>query len=341
MVCVPRATALFILLSLLPLAGFTQNNAVVYGSLGDRSAPASWTFRIAFWRDPDLADMVARKGEDSLDEKLSNFGERFKTQMGRELLSAGFGDFTISLIEDYDRLKDERLKGEGFHLLHCDPAMYLLGRAFLETNREEDPYEILVEEVSQENTASRGVAIWVRNDSSIRAISDLSRRHVAIVHRSSLLGGAIQRAALLRGPEPRLREGLTEGTGNYELTTCGSVSDALLRLATGLATEKPIEAAFLPLEGPGFRLTLREMGLKNISDLPFRVLTTFPTDSLPGFPLLVNSYFLRQYPLLCDHLKQMLIRERFPYQWRVPNTGFMNQLAQALEPLSSFESVTP
>ena len=341
MVCLPRATALFFLLSFFPLTGSTQNEAIVFGSLGDRSAPASWTFRIAFWRDPDLADMVARKGEDSLDEKLSNFGERFKNEMGRELQSAGFGDFTITLIEDYDRLKDERLKGEGFHLLHCDPAMYLLGRSFLETNREDDPYEILVEEASQENTASRGAAIWVRKNSSIRAISDLSRRHVAIVHRSALLGGAIQRAALLRGPEPRLREGLTEGTGNYELTTCGSVSDALLRLATGLATETPIEAAFLPLEGPGFRLTLREMGLKTISELPFRILTTVPTDSLPGFPLLVNSYFLRQHPMWGDRLKKMLTRERFPYQWMAPNTEIMNQLAETLEPLSLFESVTP
>ncbi len=341
MVFALRARAFFLFLCLHPLVGSAQNDAIVYGGLGDRSALASWTFRIAFWRDPDLADLVPRKREDSLVEKLSDFGERLRSEMGAELHDAGFGDFTITLIEDYDRLKDERLKGEGFHLLHCDPALYLLGKTFLESNREEDPYAVLVEEATPENAGSRGAAIWVRKDSTIREIRDLSRRHAAIVHRSALLGGALQRAELLRGPEQRMREGLTEGTGDYELTTCGSVSDALLRLATGLATEIPIEAAFLPLEGPGFRLVQRELGKKSIAELPFRVLSTIPADSLPGFPLLVNSYFLGKHPGICLNLKRFFLRERFPYRWMEPNTGVLNQLAQELEPLSSFESVAP
>ncbi len=359
-----RTTALlFLLVSLLPLSGFAQNDAVVYGALGDRSAPAAWTFRIAFWRDPDLAALVSRQREDSLDdklwrdpdfaalvsrqhedslnEKLSRFGERLKTEMGKELQAVGFGDFTITLIEDYDRLEDERLKGDGFYLLHCDPAMYLLGKAFLETNREEDPYAPLVEEVSPEEAGMYGAAIWVRKDSNIHEVRDLVRRHIAIPHHSSLMGGALQRAALLQGPEPHIREGLTEGTGDYELTTCGSTSDTLFRLATGLATEKPIEAAFLPLQGPGFRLVLRELGLKTIADLPFRVLSSIPTDSLPGFPLLVNTYFLRKHPQLCQHLKEMLLRERFPYRWGEVDVKSMKQLAQDLAPLSSFESIAP
>jgi hypothetical protein len=261
--------------------------------------------------------------------------------MGKELHAAGFGDFTITLIEDYDRLKDERLKSDGFHLLHCDPATYLLGKSFLESNREEDPYEVLLQEASPEDTGSQGAAIWVRKDSSIREIQDLALKHIAMAHPFSLMGGALQRAALLRGPDRPLREGLTEGIGDFVVTTCGSVSDAFFRLATGLATEKPIEAAFLPLEGPGVRLVLRELGKKSVDELPFRALTTLPTDSLPGFPLLANSYLIRQHPALRESLKRMLLRERFPYRWDEAGVEAMNQLSRDLAPLSSAESAAP
>lgn len=344
MVFVLRATALFLFLYLLPLTGSAQNDAVVYGGLGDRSTPASWTLQIAFWRDPDLAEVASRKREDNLNEKLTQFGERLKNEIGEELHAAGFGDFTITLIEDYDRLKDERFKRDGFHLLHCDPAMYLLGKAFLESHHEEDPYQVLLEEASQENRGSSGAAVWVRKDSSLRDLQDLSRRHVVITNRFSLMGGALQRAKLLRDLTPPLREGLTEGSGDYEVTTCGSDSDALLRLATGLATESPIEAAFLPLEGPGFRLVMRDLGMKSMEELPFRVLSSASTDSFPCFPLLVNTFFSRQHPAICANLKRLLLserRERLPYHWREVNPEAMKRLAQDLAPLTSIESTSP
>src|SRR5690606_29577906 len=125
--------------------------------------------------------------------------------------------------------------------------------------------------------------IWVREDSSIRSVVgeqgyDLTYRHVAIVDEHCLLGGALQRARLHSlGNRP------FSATGEeYPRTSCGSVSDAILRLLTGLSSSwPPIEAAFLPLDSPGYREARDLLGLRRRDPLPIRLLATYEIEDLP------------------------------------------------------------
>jgi hypothetical protein len=322
---------IFLLTGLSPTWSY-ENNAIVYEQLSV-SATASLTFRIALWRDPDLVLLSKRKEGDALKEKLALFAHRMAEQFGKELTARGFGDLTISLIQDYDRLKDERLNGSTYQIIHCDPAIYLLGKEFLESNEEEDPYQLVVEEIPPESQAIPEAVIWIRKDSTIQDLRDLRRHHIAVVHRYSLLGGALQRAYLSEDETHPLHEGLLEGAGDYDVTVCGSVSDALFRLATGLATEKPIEAAFLPRLAPGFLLVMREMGFSSPEDLPFRPLKSWQQPNLPGNSLLVHRELSHGNTQFLDDLQKFLTRERFPLRWKIPNFDLLTALKDSLDPI--------
>lgn len=334
---------LFLLLSLFigKSAFAIESGAIAYEQLAV-STTASWTFRIAFWRDPDLAALASKRSSDALKAKISLLAQRIIKEMGRDLLANGYGDISISLIEDYDRLKDERLRGNVFHVLHCDPSLFCLGNQFLSASQEEDPYILLAEEIpGADSTPPSDAGIWVRKDSEISRVHDMERRHVAIVNRFSLLGGAIQRASLLTDPVNPFEESLPQKAGDYDITPCGSVSDALYRLATGLASEKPIEIAFLPLEAPGFSLVMKEMGVKTLQELPFRKISTIPARDLPSFLLLGNRLLVRENQEFWRRLTHFFLDEKFPYRWKAPEGSSLERLDERLKPLFSLGSGQP
>ena len=337
----PASFFLLLFLVFCSPASAIENGAIAYEQLAV-STTASWTFRIAFWRDPDLAALASKRSSDALKAKISLLAQRIIKEMGRDLLASGYGDLSISLIEDYDRLKDERLRGNAFHVLHCDPSLFCLGNHFLTASHEEDPYILLAEEIpGADSTPSSDAGIWVRKESEINKVSEISRRHVAMVNRFSLLGGAVQRATLMADPSTPLEESLPQRTGDYDVTPCGSVSDALYRLATGLASEKPIDVAFLPLEAPGFSLVLKEMGIKSVEDLPFRTLSIIPSRDLPCFLLLGNRMLVRDNQEFWLHLTRFFLGEKFPYRWKPPDGSSLQRLEDRLQPLFSLGSGQP
>jgi hypothetical protein len=287
------------------------------------SPTAPLRFKIAFWKDPDLPPRTRPSGD-----KLRLFARRLIAELGPDLAASGFGDLTISLIEDYDQLWDERWR-VGFDLIECDPAVFVALRTFFQGQAEEDPYELLVEEEPLDPPPSTAT-IWVRKDSEINDLAALKRRHVAIVSKYCLLGGAIQKARLSLDLQESLEQGLA--------TECGSVSDAILRLITGVATDKPIEAAFLPLNSPGFRAAARDLGLKTPDDLPIRVLATFEEEPIPGYPLLVRQNLLQLHPDLKEKLRQFFLGEsalgdKAPYRWKEPSVERMKEISKELDSL--------
>ncbi|MCG3199522.1 MAG: hypothetical protein GHCLOJNM_04040 [bacterium] len=293
--------------------------------------PYTFSLQLAFWRDPDTALLLERHDADTLVEKLNQFAGRLREELGDNLAQAGIGEFSISLIEDYNRLMDERTTGT-IDLLMCEPGVFVLGRNYLQGVVIEDLYEVLLEEAPAGRRAPAEAAIWTRNDSEIRALKDLEGRHVALVHPAALLGGALQRAALAGNQNLRLHPGSDESGGNYQVTACGSVSDAVFRLITGLATDRPIEAAFLPFSAPGFLLALTEMGLETEADLPIRALETFKAEEAPGSALLLNRILARRSPDLVARISDVLIAEHGPFRWRRPDWKAWDRLRETLAP---------
>jgi len=262
-------------------------------------------FNIALWVDPDL--LVYNQ---QLQEKIRRFGNGLLDEASAELKAANFGFISIEVLNDYERLLEERKNGI-FELLHCDQAVYLAGRSQF------DLYEVLLEQYREESPSAGAAGIWVREDSEIKELGDLVGRHIAAVHSYSLLGGALQQALLAVTPRsPRPGE-----EGNYKptkYTNCGSASDAILRLITGVATERPIEAAFIPTSSPGLSLAARLLGVDE-SGLPIELLETHPNTRLPGKPLLVSGLLKSEEPALVNCLKTFLVRQRVPYKWQ--NSG--------------------
>lgn len=285
------------------------------------------TFQIAFWRDPDEAAVAALENGDPLHERLKLFARRLIQEASDVLIADSFGSLSVTLIQDYDRLYDERWTGVNYNLLHCDPAVHLEGRGFPSSGRFA-AYELFLEQDPDEADA-RGAGIWVNRESPIEEIGDLVNRHIARVHDSSLLGGALQRAELARHPRVRLRQGFTAGKGDYLATSCGSVSETIFRLITGLATERPIDAAFLPLSGPGFDWALREMNLRSVEDLPIRLLQSYEFEAQPRFPLLI-SRIPEISPSLRDRLEQIFLEVKGPFQWSRPSMEYWNRMAERI-----------
>jgi hypothetical protein len=334
----PRFAFLFLLLA--ATAAADVFDAVAVNHFG--SGP--FTFRIAFFRDPDLAAQPFGPRRDTLVEKISLFVRRLTDTLGSDLEKAGFGDLSISLIEDYDRLWEERRRG-AFDLLHCDPAVFLIGEGYLEGGDFDDPYEVFLEESTGAEEPGPAAVIWVRGDSPLRDVRDLAGRHVVAVHRSCLLGGALQRAFLALNPSTHFPEPVEKSGGAYPLTECGSVSDAVLRLITGLANQAPVEAAFLPEQAPGLLLAAREMGLPSSAALPLRVLARIPTEPLPSNLLLLHRSLSEEKPEqragLIERIKAVLLAERTPFRWDEPGIECLGLLRERLGPLSRAREPQP
>ncbi|MCA9434244.1 MAG: PhnD/SsuA/transferrin family substrate-binding protein [Candidatus Omnitrophica bacterium] len=280
-------------------------------------------FLIAFWQDPDLSQLGFTY--ESFREKLRRFTRELESELREPLIEAGFGDIQISIIDDYDSLVDERNLGR-FHLLHCDPAVYLLPRY---ESLEPYPYTVLLEEADREESTSSNAVIWVKKDSPIQSPRDLINEKIVSVHPSSLFGGALQRAWLWDSPFGALRDGR-----EYASVQSGAVSEGVLRLVTSLGTEDPVEAAFLPREGIGFQVAAQMLGLKRVEDIPIRTLeipsSEFP---LPGNPLLIDRNLLEKFPDLGEQIRQFFIEQKLPWDWISPQEADFSSLEDRLSPL--------
>jgi hypothetical protein len=295
-------------------------SAVYYDSV---SVTPGFTLRIGFWQDPDLSG----DAKTTLRNRLIYLGGLLKEGLGEDLAACKFSDLEVYVLDDYQVLKDERRSGDYFDLLHCDQATYLI-HGFGDS----DPYDVLVEEATSERPDERGAGIWVRADSAIKSAAgkqwqDLENRHVAIVDEGCLYGGALQEARLAKDADRPVSDEA------YSRTGCGSTSEAILRLITGLASEKPIEAAFLPLDSPGFKLAKRSLGLRPREDLPIRLLAEFDTDHLPGRPILAARYLLEGNPPLCRKLAAFFERQSIPWNWKSTNRARYQDLRAELRPL--------
>jgi len=284
-------------------------------------------FRIAFWRDPDLSRL--EYSSESFEEKIRRFAVEIQTALEGPLVEAGFGDIQISVIDDYGSLLEERSFGR-FNLLHCDPATYVLAR-----NEPYDPYTVLMEEASRTPAKSNEAIVWVTAESTYRDPRELVGTHIAIVDSHSLLGGAIQWA--------RLSESLNWSKPGppFEKVRTGSVSEAVLRLVTGLGTEKPIQAAFLPFDSSGFQVAAQMMGLKRTEDLPIRVLTKIQTGPLPGNPLLIDRYEVGPRPNLQRELVDFFTSQKLPWMWEKSSEERYKNLTQILSPLRAMDGDSP
>ena len=287
------------------------------------TATPEFTLRIGFWQDPDLSV----DAKTTLRNRLIYLGGLLKNGLSDDLAACRFSDLEVYVVDDYQVLREERRSGDFFDLLHCDQATYLIHNI-----GESDPYDVLVEEATSERMDESGAGIWVRADSAIKSVvgkrwQDLENRNVAIVDAGSLLGGALQEVRLTKDPDRPL------SNEAYTRTGCGSTSDAILRLITGLASEKPIEAAFLPLESPGFRLAKRALGLSPREDLPIRLLAEFKTDTLPGRPILAARYLLEGNPHLCRKMAAFFERQSIPWYWKPTNRDRYQDLRAELRPL--------
>jgi len=120
----------------------------------------------------------------------------------------------------------------------------------------------------------------------------------------------------------------------YERTECGSTSDAILRLVTGLASERPIEAAFLPVDSPGFQVARRALGLRRKEDLPIRLLARFPVEDSPGFPLLIGKYLRTCNPEIGAKLVSFFETQNIPpWRWKETTEEKYGNLQEELAPL--------
>lgn len=285
-------------------------------------------FRIGFWQDPDLS--LLQFSHDSFREKLRLFGRRFEQAMRDPLVAADFGDVKISIISDYETLFDERVLGR-FDLLHCDPASYVLLR-----NVVWDPYTPLLEETSRDPDGSKAAGIWVREDSPHRTPQDLVNKKIAIVAPTSLFGGALQRARLWNAGDRPLREGR-----EFRAIPTGSAAEGILRLVTGLGTDDPIEAAFLPGDGVGFQAAAQLLGVRRPESIPIRRIDEFASDEFPGPPLLINRITLETHPGLGDALAEFFEEEKLPWAWRRTEESQYERLAEILSQLPPIESDAP
>ena len=314
-------------LSSLLKAAFGQPAAVVYNPITE-ARPFRAEFKIGFWQDPDLSP----NARESLKNRLRPFSIRMIEKLGPTLAECGFTDLGIYLIEDYRLLHEERLKGD-FDLLHCDQAVYLVGKQYLPPGaREWEPYEVIAEEVLPEGTRKAQAGIWVREDSPIRKAAWLSGkkgRHFALVDDNCLLGGALQMARLAGlHPSP-----LSATKEDYFRTSCGSVTDAILRLLTGIANETPIEAAFLPVDSAGFLKARKALGLAREEDLPIRLLESFEVKNPPGPPLLATRFLLECRADLRTALTDFLSEQRSPWRWRESEASRYQELEEEIAPL--------
>ncbi|MBK7496802.1 MAG: hypothetical protein IPI28_15925 [Candidatus Omnitrophica bacterium] len=64
----PASFFLLLFLVFCSPASAIENGAIAYEQLAV-STTASWTFRIAFWRDPDLAALASKRSSDALKAK--------------------------------------------------------------------------------------------------------------------------------------------------------------------------------------------------------------------------------------------------------------------------------
>ena len=284
-------------------------------------------FRIAFWQDPDLSELEFSYG--SFQEKLRRLGRELETVLKGPLIQAGFGDIKISVISDYESLLEERTFGR-FHLLHCDPAVYLLAK-----NETFEPYTVLLEEVSKKPMTSSQAVIWVTKESTFNDPRDLLQTNIAVVDSYSLFGGAIQWA--------RLSKGMNKiGSGPaFQTVSTGAVSEAVFRLVTGLGTENPIRAAFLPAESVGFQVAAQMMGLKRVEDLPIRILRRPTAIPLPGNPLLVDDFLMQSHPELREPLIQFFENQKLPWMWQRSSEERYEPLMENLAPLRSIGEDSP
>lgn len=295
-------------------------SVVAFNPIIDSSTPP-WSFKIAFWRDPDLSDTLKER----LDYRIYLLSNNLKEALGPDLVQCGYRDIEIYLIDDYRDLLTERGKGE-FHLLHCDPAAYLMGRLYPSPGLPHwDPYNQILEEVPPDDPEDRSCGVWVRSDSGVDRLSDLRGAHIAAVDGHCLLGGVLQKASL-SGPA-------ATAVAPFQTTDCGSTSDAILRLVTGLATERPIEAAFLPLRSPGVQKARRAMNLKRGENLPIRLLERFDGSALPGNSLLASRILEQCGPVLLDKLTRFLLEQTTPWEWRTPDPQRFKALEETLAPL--------
>lgn len=317
--------------------------AVMYDSITDTTP--GFTLRIGFWQDPDLSG----KNPDPSEEEphpseetradyygdLTKLGQLLNANLGDDLAACGFSDLEVYVVDNYRDLREERRNGRFFDLLHCDQAAYLISGM-----GEADPYEVLVEEATKERIDEFGAGIWVRRDSPIQRVTgkpykDLDDRHVAVVDERSLCGGALQMARLARSATPPLP------TNKYKRTACGSTSDAILRLITGFASEYPIEAAFLPLESPGFEAARKTLGLGRREDIPIQLLDGYKTDGLPGRPMLVARYLQKACPDLTDRLSSFFENQTSPWQWVRPDLPRYRELGAELVQLPDMRDRKP
>ncbi len=322
---------LFASLSILvALIGVPVRSEVKDFSLSTFEASQGERFRIAFWQDPDLSRLEFT--HESFQEKLRRFERDFILAMEGPLVEAGFGDIKISIIDDYENLLEERTFGN-FHLLHCDVATYLLPK-----NESFEPYTVLLEETPSEPLTSSHAVIWVTAESTYQEPQDLFGARVAIVDPYSLFGGTIQWARLWKAVG---RLGLGEGPP-FETVKTGAVSEGILRLVTGLGTESPIQAAFLPADGAGFQVAAQMLGLKRTEDLPIRILRKPAGIPIPGNPLLIDRYRLAEpYPGLTQQLGDFFESQKLPWSWKRSDDKRFEPLLQTLSPLRTLEAETP
>lgn len=299
----------------------SEPSIVAFTPIIEASTPP-WRFKVAFWRDPDLSDALKER----LDYRIYLLANNLKESLGSDLIQCGYRDIEIYFIDDYRDLLSERGKGE-FHLLHCDPAAYLMGRLYPSPGFENwDPYDQILEEVPPEDSDERACGIWVQVDSEIQSIDDLREgAHVAAVDGHCLLGGVLQKAALASP--------ISTFGGGFHTTDCGSVSDAILRLITGFATDQPIEAAFLPLRSPGVQKARRMLALRRGENLPIRLLEKFDGSDLPGNTLLASRVLDVCGPAFKAKITRFFLSQDNPWKWRTPESGRFENLERKLAPL--------
>jgi hypothetical protein len=292
----------------------------VFNPIVESSTPP-WVFKVAFWRDPDVSDTL----QERLDYRINLLANELTKALGPDLVECGYRDIKIYLIDDYRDLLTERGKGE-FHLLHCDPAAYLMGRLYPSPGFENwDPYDPILEEVPPEDSDERSCGIWIRTDSKIENLSELKGAHIAAVDGHCLLGGVLQKAALASP--------ISSVGGEFQTTDCGSTSDAILRLITGFATERPITAAFLPLRSPGVQKARRALGLKRGENLPIRLLEKFDGTDLPGNTLLASRILEQCGAAFLEKLTRFFLDQNDPWNWRTPDPIRSEKLERTLAPL--------
>jgi hypothetical protein len=192
----------------------------------DSSTPP-WSFKVAFWRDPDLSDTLLER----LDYRINLLSNSLKETLGSDLIACGYRDIEIYLIDDHRDLLAERGKGEFPPPLRSGP--YRWGGSISPGLEDWDPYEPILEEIPSE-VGGRGCGVWVRADSKIETVSvraPTSRRWMGIA------SSAVSAKAALAGRSK---------TGGPSRRPIAGPLRMNLRLVTGLATERPIETAFLP-----------------------------------------------------------------------------------------------